>query len=204
MLSSGNYWRATNRTLTWYECRQTQACLRDTETGYCATGYLNGSILCAVCDEGYAFTAVGGKCSICKSTGDNIVTIVFLLIALYIIFFFLIFVNYHSDYEDLFPLYTKLLFNHMQYLAIISKFGLTYPATLEALFDFQRYATPYHTTPHHTTPHHTTPHHTTPHHTTPHHTTSHHTTPHRSPTAHCPQAVRQCVAGVALPTAAEP
>ena len=75
----------------------------------------------------------------------------------------------------------------------------------------------HHTTPHHTTPHHTTPHHTTPHHTTPHHTTPHHTTPHhwfhcplpqgseavhcRSCTAHCPQQVRQCIAGVALPTA---
>ena len=50
------------------------------------------------------------------------------------------------------------------------------------------------------TPHHTTPRHTTPHYATPHHTTS--LAVHsRSSTAHCPQAVRQCIAGVALPTA---
>ena len=95
--------------------------------------------------------------------------------------------------------------------------GLHFPAckTIPAIaFWYQRlpHNTPDQTTPHHTTPHHTTPHHTTPHHTTPHHTTPHHTTPHHttpavycgSSTAHCPQAVRQCIAGVPLPTAPPP
>ena len=138
MLSSGNVWRPTNRSHTWYACEQTEACLSDTETGDCKEGYLNGSVLCAVCDEGYAFDAVGGKCRKCASTEANIALVIVVLIGVYLLFCFLISSNIRSKYNEMFPMYVKQMVNHMQFVAILSTFQVEYPDFLESVFVIQK------------------------------------------------------------------
>ena len=39
VLAQPNFWRPNNRSHTFYECKQTKACLGHTETGDCLPGY---------------------------------------------------------------------------------------------------------------------------------------------------------------------
>ena len=43
-----------------------------------------------------------------------------------------------SEYKDMFPMYTKLLLNHLQYLAIISTFQFERPDFVDDVFNFQK------------------------------------------------------------------
>ena len=139
-LASPNFWRATNTSRTFYECEQTQACIGRTETGDCMPGYAPGSILCAVCAEGYALEKVGGQCAKCGSTGSNIALVILILIVVYCVLCFMVFSNMNSSYTDMFPMYTKLLLNHLQYISIISGFQFTRPDFVDSVFSVQKSA----------------------------------------------------------------
>eukprot|EP00004_Rigifila_ramosa_P021075 TRINITY_DN5544_c0_g1_i1.p1 TRINITY_DN5544_c0_g1~~TRINITY_DN5544_c0_g1_i1.p1 ORF type:complete len:1867 (-),score=363.84 TRINITY_DN5544_c0_g1_i1:44-5644(-) len=126
--SAAGHWRAPNQPYTAFSCPNELACLGGADST-CAKGYTG--VLCAVCDSGYG--PIGDQCLRCPSTAIN-VFLLFLMVCLVLVVMSIM-VRSSLDDEGVLSTLVKILVTHIQAMAFIGNFSVSWPVGFRSLLE---------------------------------------------------------------------
>ena len=127
--SDSNWWRSSNDTLNFYQCRYPDVCLAGTETGdrACAEGHKGP--LCAVCEDNWFSFA--GRCRECDKSGRSKLMLSFSAIGVGIILILIFARSWDFGNPGAPGLLTKLkiLLIHFQLISLFKEYDILWPSS---------------------------------------------------------------------------
>ncbi|CUG08412.1 transmembrane protein, putative [Bodo saltans] len=135
---AGSYWRYSEYSPNLYSCGSPymeDTCTSNTTTGTCVTGHMGPR--CSVCEEGYGLGS--GYCQECS--GNEVLNgfiVFFAALAICIVIVVLVISTLQCKKSDQFPIYFKLLLNHLTQASTLGQFSENLSSALTTLFKIQR------------------------------------------------------------------
>lgn len=139
---NSGYWRFSESSIEAYAC-PSGLCL-GAATGDCGPGYESGSILCAICERGYAKDFLG-KCVECGPVWLNVLAAIAFVAAGAAVISLLTIVSIKeesaADSDNSLVLLLKIFVNFVQVLGMLAEFEVNFPSYIKAYFNIVSAAT---------------------------------------------------------------
>jgi len=127
LLSDANWWRSSNISVNFYECRFPEVCLSGPDSGDAACSEGHQGPLCAVCKPGWFLFA--GKCRECNHNGlyKIIISIAAIILAIIIILLFARSWDFGDPGSPGMLSKVKILIMHFQIISLLKEYDILWP-----------------------------------------------------------------------------
>jgi hypothetical protein len=134
---SGQFWRPSNTSANFYSCSAPYSgdtCAPGTPTGACAAGH--DGPRCSECVSGYGKTM--SQCVQCSSPTEDWIVVGIAILFVVIVFIVLVQMTIGCKKSDQFPIYFKILINHLITSSSMGEVSLLMPTALQQTFNYQK------------------------------------------------------------------